>query len=418
MANARKLALKILRRTHSGAFASSLLRAELTKSSLTQQQRSMVTDLIYGTLRYELYLDSCLKNYLKQPSKLPPEILEILRLGGYEKLIAKTPHYAAVGEWVKVCKQQNKPVRHLYGLVNAVLQRLEHNTNNKSTIAQLTLPAWLFTEWCELFGEENTQVIAEATLEPEPLWLKSYHPEAINSLETEGCQVTRGKLPSMLAVRISKPLPTLKAFERGLVQPQNPASTLPVKVLAPQKNEYVLDLCSGNGIKAAEIASLGAKVTSVELHEKKLLHAKKNLQRLNLTTKSYQHNLQTMPPLPPAPKVLLDAPCSGTGTLRGNPEVRQRVTSEKIAVEIVTLQQELLETAAALTQKGGRLVYAVCALTRAEGNEVIKHFLTNHPEFTKENFTVEVPTVQTTYGQYILPLAGLDGFFIAALRKN
>ena len=415
MPSARQLAFKILRRIHSGAFSSDVLAAELGNIPLPKKERAFVTDLIYGTLRHELYLDSCLKNYLKQPKKLPPEIIEILSLGAYDILIRQTPRYAAISEWVELCKQQGKPLEPLSGLVNAVLHRIEEK--DKDSMAKLSLPSWLFDEWCELFGQESAISMAEAMLRPEPLHLKSYHPKAKDSLEEEGCRVTKHTLPEMLIVYISKPLPTLKAYKTGWVQPQNPAATLPVSILAPRQGEYVLDLCSGNGIKTAQLAKFGAKVTSVELHPKKIRRAERNLQRLNLTTNSYQHDLCTVPSLPPAPKVLLDAPCSGTGTLRGNPEIRRRVSMQSIQ-QLAALQSQLLKTAAALTQKGGMLVYAVCALTRAEGEDIIKDFLVSHSEFTKADFTIEVPSIKTYSGQYVLPLDGLDGFFIALMSKS
>ena len=192
---------------------------------------------------------------------------------------------------------------------------------------------------------------------------------------------------------------------------------MPVSILAPKQGEYVLDLCSGNGIKTAQLAELGAKVISVELHSKKIERAKKNLQRLNLEANLQQHDLCTTPSLSPAPKVLLDAPCSGTGTLRGKPEIRKKVTKQEVK-ELASLQLRLLETAATLTQEGGSLVYAVCALTRAESENVIQSFLKSHTEFSIENFTAGVPCVKTDLGQYVLPLNGLDGFFIALMKKN
>ncbi len=415
MLSARQLALKILRRIHSGAFSSAVLGSELDKFSLSKQDRAFVTDLVYGTLRHGLYLDICLKNYLKQPKRLSPEILDLLSLGAYDILIRQTPRYAAVNEWVKLCKQQNKSLKRLSGLVNAVLRHIEHS--NEASIAKLTVPDWLFNEWCEMFGQEDAKSVAKVMLEPQPLYLKSYYSRAKTSLEKEGCKVTEYTLPNVLVVQISKPLQTLEAYKAGWVQPQNPASTLPVSILAPKQDEYVLDLCSGNGIKTAQLAKLGAKVTSVELHTKKIERAQKNLERLKLAVNLHQHDLCTVPPLSPAPKVLLDAPCSGTGTLRGNPEIRRKVTKQEVK-QLASLQRQLLETAAKLTQKGGVLVYAVCALTRAESENVIEDFLKSHSEFLPESFTVEVPCVKTTLGKYVLPIKGLDGFFIALMRKN
>ena len=219
-----------MRRIHSGAFSSAVLGSELDKFSLTKQDRALVTDLIYGTLRHELYLDICLENYLKHPKRLSSEVFQLLRLGAYDILIRQTPRYAAVNEWVKLCKSQNKSLKSLSGLVNAVLRRLEHS--DETLVAELSVPNWLFNEWGEMFGQENAKFVAEAMLEPQTLYLKSYHPKAKASLEEENCKVIEYALPNIFAVQISKPLQTLEAYKTGWVQPQNPASHFASKYIS------------------------------------------------------------------------------------------------------------------------------------------------------------------------------------------
>lgn len=337
---------------------------------------------------------------------------EALRLGAYEILFRETPRRAAVFEWVEVVKGSS---RRLSGLVNAVLRRVTL-PDTLSDAERLGVPQWLFREWQGLFGP-RAQRVAEGMNTPEPLWLLSYHSSAKESLVEEGCEVLPGPLNGTLAVRPSKPLQHLEAYRCGFVQPQNPASTLPVRLLAPEEGERVLDLASGSGVKAAQLAFAGAKVLSIELYREKLERAEQNLSRLGLHAQGLVHDLTTVPDVSPAQKVLLDAPCTGTGTLRGHPEIRTRVTLERVQ-KAAALQVALLDTAAALTAPGGRLVYAVCALTRAEGSGAIQNFLAHHPEFHTEPFELDVPTADTPEGRYVLPLEGLDGFFIARLRRT
>ena len=363
-------------------------------------------------MRYEILLDACLRPLLKRPDKLPPEVLDALRLGAYDVLLRGTPRHAAVHEWVEVVKGTHKK---LAGLTNAVLRRVVV-PDALSEAERLSLPEWLLEEWRGLFGEARAAEVGAALNEPEPLWLLSYHPQASHSLLGEGCEVRLGPIQGTLAVRPAKPLGELEAFKRGWVQPQNPASTLPVRLLEPEPGERVLDLASGSGVKAAQLAAAGARPLSIELYGEKLERAARNLERLNLTAEGMVHDLTTLPDVPPAAKVLLDAPCTGTGTLRGNPEIRARVDPGTVAA-LSTLQRSLLRTAAALTAPGGTLLYAVCALTHAEGVGMVRWFLESHPDFEAEPFLLELPAANTPEGSYVLPLDGFDGFFIARLQR-
>ena len=399
-----------MRRVSSGAFASSVLQTDLAELGL--QDRGFITDLLYGTLRNYRLLDAYLAPHLKRPDKLPEDIYNALRLGAYELLLRGTPRRAVTNEWVGTVK---KKYGRLSGLVNAVLRKLEPRQDLPPPI-KFSVPDILFDDWQSLFGQQ-AEAVAKVMLEPEPLWLTSYHPEVADSLISEGCRVTLGPLPDTLAVQPSKSLAQLEAFKNGWVQPQNPSSTVPTRLLAPERGERVLDLASGNGIKAAQLAHMGAKVVSVELEPKKLERAEKNLKRLGFEVESLAHDLCTVPEIEPAKKVLLDAPCSGTGTLRGHPEIKQRFNSEALK-SLARLQSDLLMTAAALTAPGGTLLYAICALTSAESLEVVKHFLEEQTSFSLEPFELSLPHKKTPYGSFILPMVGLDGFFIACFKRN
>ena len=370
-----------------------------------------MTALVYGALRFELALDAQLKPLLKRPDKLPPEVVEALRLGAFELLYRATPRHAAVSAWVEVVKGHHK---RLAGLANAVLRRVQRLELPPGTAAGI--PEWLYGEWEARFGKTRAQDVADGMNEHDPLWLLTYHPQATHALLADGCEVQLGPIEGTLSVRLGRPLTELQAYRDGWVQPQNPASTLPVRLLEPEQGERIYDLASGGGVKAAQLAAAGAEVISVELHAGKLRRAEANLRRLGLSATGMVHDLRTPPDLPPAPKVLLDAPCSGTGNLRGNPELRGRVTQDDVA-SLAALQRELLRTAAALTAPGGLLVYAVCALTKAEGPEMGRWFLAQFPEFEAEPFLFDLPADNAPEGSTVLPLGGLDGFFISRFRR-
>ena len=192
---------------------------------------------------------------------------------------------------------------------------------------------------------------------------------------------------------------------------------MPVSVLAPRAGERVLDLASGNGIKAAQIASLGAKPVCVEIDKRKIERAKANLKRLGFAAEHKAHDLRKTPDLAAADKVLLDAPCSGTGTLRGNPEIKLRL-QEKDVDELAELQREMLASAAKLTTAGGTLLYSVCTLTSKETVEQIKSFLQDNREFGLEPIQTTIPQLLSDYGSFLLPYDGLDGFFLAKLKRH
>jgi 16S rRNA (cytosine967-C5)-methyltransferase len=404
--------LKILRRVYRGAFAAPILSATLDKEALAAAERGFVTDLVYGTLRHHHLLDAILNPLLRQPQRLPDQVLLALRAGCFELLIRKSPSYAAVHAWVEVVKRESHGHARL---VNAVLRRVKMPTNLPAS-TRLSLPNWLFEELRHAVGSDSAIKSGEAMLEPAPLWITSYHDGAVESLRSEGCDVSSGPFQDTFRLRPSKPLHRLEAYRRGWIQPQNPSATVPVRLLEPNPFERILDLASGNGIKTAQLASLGALVTAVDNNPKKARSAQGNLERLGLSASHLTIDLTRAPNLPPAEKVLLDAPCTGTGTMRGHPEIKLRLdpNSPKRAA---SLQEKLLATASALTQPGGTLIYAVCSLTLDEGEGRIGTFLAGNPDFGVEPFKLSIPTHEGRIGAYLLPYSGLDGFYVAKLKR-
>ena len=405
-----------MRRVLRGAFASATLNRALNTVA-DGRDRAFITDLVYGTLRHLPYLDLALAARLPAPERLPDEVRSALRLGSYERLIRATPAHAAVHAWVEVVAARH---RNLAGLTNAVLRRLAP-PERPDRATELRLPRWLEAELRAALGPA-TDVAARGMLEPEPLWLTSFDPAAAIELANEGCEVSSGPLPDTLRVRPSKPLAMLEAFRSGKVQPQNPSSALAAQLLAVVPGERVLDLASGHGIKSAQLARAGAHVTAVEVDARRIAAAQENLQRLGLRVDHVRADLgqgddAALRALAPAPKLLLDAPCSGTGTLRGHPEIKLRLSSDDVA-DLSALQLQMLDSAAALTAPGGTLLYAVCALTRREGEQQIAAFLARHRHFEREEFVVPLDQVSSKFGRYLLPIEGRDGFFLSKLRRN
>jgi len=302
--------------------------------------------------------------------------------------------------------------------VNGVLRSVAVPKNLEQP-TKWSLPRWLADSFISALGPDAAEDAALSMLKPGPLWLATTGAKAVTSLLEEGCKVTEGPLPNTVAIRSPLPLYKLLAYREGLVQPQIPSSRYPVHALDVKPGDLVLDLASGNGIKAAHLATLGAQVVSVDKSSSKLSRARDNLLRMGLTADQHIADLSNQTDLKPAAKVLLDAPCSGTGTLRGNPEIKLRLTSKQVA-SLAELQALLLARASELTLPGGTLVYSVCSLTPDEGIGVISNFLAEKTKFCVDKALPPQKLRNLVYreGTYIVPTNGVDGFFVAKLRKS
>ena len=402
----RALALRVLLRVARGKYLEPTLDLALERSALAGPDRGLATQLAYGTLQRLLYLDHALAPLLRAPKRLPEAARWILRLGAYEKLFLRTPDYATVSQWVELAKAQ---APRQAGLVNAVLRRVEPRP--APLWIEASVPRFLCEHWRAFFGDAG---FVRRFNEPPPLWVTAY-PGAEESLEAEGVAFEPGPIPGSLRL-LGGPLRKLRAYRQGKIQPQNPASLFAAQLLDPPPGAPVLDLAGGAGLKAAWLAARGARVTSYDKNPRRQAAGRRNLERLGLSVRFRAADLTE--PLPEqAPFVLLDAPCSGTGTFRHHPELRYRIRPEDPGT-MAALQRRLLETAAAATRPGGRLVYAVCSLTEAEGMGVVRAFLEDHPEFALEPFTLPFPALKEGPGAYVRPEAGLDGFYYARFRRR
>jgi len=445
---ARATALAVVARCLEGKYLAPALRQALDASGLEGADRSLVTDLSYGTLRRLLQLDAALAPYLKAPGRLPPRVLVALRIGAYELLQRGTPAYAAVSAWVELVKHDTPA---LAPLANAVLRRVarlaasqgeagsvatesvatEAAASDESAAAEpidperdLSLPAWLHERFAASLGEDAARRAALGMLEPEPLWLTPFSDRAERVLLDQGCEVGAGPLTS-LRVRAPTPLDRLVAFRDGLVQPQNPSSLYAARLLGAGPGDTVFDLASGQGVKTAVLAAGGAEVIAVERSQQRVRSARSNLRRLGLSVRHVVADLVTVDPEVlfaesggPVAKVLLDAPCTGTGTLRGHPEIKLRLTAADVD-DLARIQSALLDTAARLVAVGGRLLYAVCSLMPEEGPLQMASFLARHDGFAVRGFTPPLPFVAAKgeLGNFVLPVNGLDGFFLCVLER-
>jgi len=379
--------------------------------------RAFLTDLAYGTLRWLPTLDAALAPWLPEPERLPYRVRDALRVGAYERLVRGTPDHAAVHAWVEVVKRAGDPDARLAGLVNAVLRRVDL-ADVRGDAAAVSLSPALWHHLRRALGPMAAPA-ARAMRSPEPLWLTAHRDDAVERLRAEGADVRPGPLPLSLAVRLQRPLAETEAFREGLVQPQNPSSAAVVTALGSVAGRTVLDVGSGHGVKAAQLAAAGATVLAVEVDPRRAASGRRNLARLG---RRVQHHVldasRPLRDLPMADAALLDAPCTGTGTLRGHPEIKLRWRPDD-ARAAAARQAAMLASVADRVAPGGCLVYAVCALGLEEGPEVVAAFLAAQPAWRSVPPQLPLPTHPAPVGAWLLPDdAGLDGFYVARLERT
>lgn len=378
--------------------------------------RAFVTDLVYGTLRWWPALDALLAARLATPDDLPDVVRDALRAGAYERLVRGTAAHAAVHAWVDVIKDRGGPERRLAGLANAVLRRVDL-ADARDPAASVALPPALWRHLHDALGERAADA-ARAMLRPGPLWLTAHAADAADRLRAEGAEVRPGPLAGSLAVRPGRALETLAAFRDGAVQPQNPSSAAVVAALGDVDGARVLDVGSGHGVKAAQLAAAGARVVAIERDARRSAVGERNLARLGRTATHLVADATRPLGVEPADAALLDAPCTGTGTLRGHPEIKLRWRPED-AASAAARQAAMLDAVADAVRPGGRLLYAVCALGSAEGPDQITSFLRRAGGWRAVAPTLPLPSVPAAVGAWILPDdEGLDGFYVALLRRD
>ena len=444
---ARLLALRVLERVRrAGAYADLALHSALARSSLGARDRAFATELVYGTLRWQGRLDFLLSQVLERDlEKLEPLVATTLRMGAYQLVFTDgVPNTAAVDESVRCARAAG--LERATGLVNAVLRRLaaEHAeialpSLDRDPLAHLTralsLPEWIAERWLEQFGPEQAASLARASNEVPPQCVR------VNALRT-----TPAELLDELRERFAEAAPCRlapggivlghqgspardPAFLGGRFTIQDEASQLVVELLDPQPGERVLDTCAAPGTKATAIAERvgeAGEVLALDRHARRLALVARDARRLGLTQIRTRELDATLPfddlgDGGPFDRVLVDAPCSGLGALRRNPDARWRVQPE-LPAKLASVQRKLLWNASTALRPGGILVYSTCTLTSDENDGVVEAFLEDARHFRLSSREQAPAATRAVVGEdgllRCLPhLHDTDGFFAARLER-
>ena len=400
------MALRILERVQrAGAYADVLLHSQLARSDLGVGDRAFVTELVYGTLRWRGRLDFLLERFLDRPlDRVEGVVATALRLGAYQIVFhERVPTSAAVDETVACTRAAG--AERATGLVNAVLRKLaakhaeqvlpslENDPLGHLMHAQ-SLPRWIAARWLETFGPEDAAALAAASTELPPLTIRA-NPHQGSSAEL--LEELLETFPEARACRWAKHglvlgrrgnASSLPSFLAGRFTVQDEASQLVVGLLDPQPGDQILDTCAAPGGKATAIAERVGKsgrVLAIDRNARRLelvRRASRRLQlgRLEIATFDATQDLRELVPEGGFDRILVDAPCSGLGTLRRNPDARWRVRDGDPA-RLADVQLTLLRRAAAALGPEGCLVYSTCTVLPEENEGVIEAFLGESPEF-------------------------------------
>jgi 16S rRNA (cytosine967-C5)-methyltransferase len=393
--------------------------------TLEPRDRAFVRNLLAVSFRRRGQIDALLGSFLAKPLPSPDAIVaDILQLGIAQLLFLNTPAHAAVDTAVRLTEAIGR--MRLKGLVNAVMRRATREGAGlveRQDAARLNTPDWLWRAWLQAYGPDTTRAIAAAHLNEAAVDFTLRGELADWPQQLEAQVLPTGSLRRIAGGAVRE----LPGFNAGAWWIQDAAAALPARLLGDVKGRRVLDLCAAPGGKTLQLAAAGAQVIAVDVSTPRLARLADNLQRTNLKAELVTADAALFKPSEPIEAILLDAPCSSTGTIRRHPDAPWRRRPDDVT-QMAALQRRLLDHAVALLPPGALLVYAVCSLQKEEGEAQIEHLLAAGAPVELVPVTAdELPglaeailpngTVRTLPCQWA-ERGGLDGFFIARLRKR
>ncbi|HYI00335.1 16S rRNA (cytosine(967)-C(5))-methyltransferase RsmB [Hyalangium sp.] len=435
--SARALAIQVLARVRAtDAYLNVVLDTMLSESPLKDpRDAALVTELAYGATRRQLALDYAIARFAdRKLDSMEDRVLAALRVGAYQLFHTRVPARAAVAETVQALKDLG--IARAAGFVNAILRKLAELPGpplpQEGDVAEYlsireSHPRWLVERWIRHFGRERAEAMLVADNQTPPIVVrvnttKVTRDSLLAQLREVGLEVQPTTVsPVGIILPSLGRLEDVYGYSEGLWQVQDEAAQLVGVYAAFPETARVLDACAAPGGKACHLAE-AHEVVAADLHANKLPKIESEAKRLGLQGRLHAVAHDATQPLPAElgefHAVLVDAPCSGLGTLRRHPELRYRRKEEDIG-RLASLQRRVLENCQEGVPPGGLLVYAVCTTEPQEGQDQVDMFLRSHPEWTAEPPVLQgVKLPQSQAWLRTLPgPEGWDGFFAARLRK-
>ena len=441
--DARRLAWHVLTAVEHGAFADAALGERLRTAALEPRDRSLATQLVYGTLAWQGLLDRAAAQAGRDPQDLDAPVRTLLRLALFQLVrLERVPQFAAVDTAVELAKEFKRGAAS--GLVNAVLRRFLRQGSRIDVApreadlaghlaAALSHPRWLVERWLAELGAAETEALLTAnnTAAPTVARVNRRRADAAHiaaALEASGTAARPARYAADALILDPSGDPSrLPGFRDGWFSLQGEASQLVVAMLDPAPDARVLDVCAapgGKALAAAERIGDSGLVVAIDRHRAGLTQLLRDAQRVGVANVFALHADATtaLDASWTADAVLIDAPCSGLGTLRQHPEIKWRRTAGDIE-QVAELQLRLLTGAARHVAAGGVLVYATCTISAVENAGVVDAFFTAHPEFAIDDPRPHLPAPahalidRRGFLQTFPHRDGLDGFFAARLKR-
>lgn len=401
---------------------------------LDARDRRWVQELVWGTLRRRSWLDAVIGARVRGGlARLDGDVADLLRLGTSQLLnMGSVPPYAAIAQTVELAKQ-----RHGIGaskLVNAVLRRIDRERDALDPVKpadpidalalRASHPKWLVARWVARFGLEDTARLLEANNHEAPIVLRPFgvvREQLEAMLEGAGVAIHEAPLVTdSLVLGHGVQLTELGAFKQGLLFVQDPGATLVTRYAAIAPDSVVADLCSAPGGKTLELSRTARLVIAADRVPGRLERLLVSIGRLDVENVVAYVGDAREPAIQDIDALLLDVPCTGTGTFRRHPDARWRLRASDLAV-MSGIQREILERASVCVRPGGLLIYSTCSLEPEENDAPVDAFLAAHPEFVLEAPPAgSVPDTVLDQGRLrVLPHRhGVDGSFAARLRRR
>lgn len=424
--------------------ALSRVLGEARYAALEPRDKGMARAISASTLRFALPLDALVAGFLDKP--LPAKfgrVAAILVAGAAQLAVLRTPPHAAISLAVDQTRRI-KNAGHLSGLVNAVLRKVATEVETSSGLLLETpafapascFPPWLRARWERTYAGSAADIMRACIAEP-PLDLTLKDSANVDDwAERLGAR----RLPTgSLRITTGGRIEELPGFADGQWWVQDAAAALPARLLGDIEGMDVADLCAAPGGKTAQLAAAGARVTAVDWSSERLSRLRENLRRLALQAELVEADVATWQPGRTFNRVLIDAPCSATGTIRRHPDIMHLKEEQDIAA-LAAIQEAVLDNAAGLVANDGMLVYCTCSLEPEEGEDQVAGFLQRHPEFRRQpvgagEYGIEGAWLNADGDLRTLPFympdpdpepgpgprgptgGGMDGFFAARLRR-
>lgn len=435
MTPARKTAFSILLRVErESAYAAELLHSSLL-DSLPPLDRNLVHEIVMGALRWQSLLDATFADFVTKPLwKLDPEVLIALRMGAYQlAFLDRIPGHAIVHEAVELVKKAGK--RSAAGMVNAVMRKLEPRRSELASIKRdralgYAHPSWLVEKWVAEFGDEKVDKICRYDQQIPPTILRLGGEPDEGQLRADSIQLSPGAFLQNARVVVAGDVTKSKLFRSGKAAIQDEGSQLVAALVSG--GQRILDCCAAPGGKTAALAASFPKseIYATELHPHRARLLRQMAPEPNVHV--FTADAQRLPFGADFDWVMADVPCSGTGTLARNPEIKWRLKPEDIH-DLQRRQVSILNSALRHVAPGGRLVYSTCSLEPEEDEQVVEIVLKENPDFTivpmrrelsrlKDSGILLWPDIDgLVSGNFFRTLPGVhpcDGFFAAVLTRN